>query len=82
MTRKTVLAALAPLFNNIMGIGEGFFGSSPRQSEPGDGAKRAAARLAAKREANRLIPDAARDPRQVRRETAKAARKAEIQGLR
>jgi hypothetical protein len=78
MTRKTVLAALAPLFNDLMGISDGFFGSSPRQREPGDGVKRAAARLAAKREANKLIPDAARDPRQVRREAAKAARKADM----
>lgn len=43
------LSKLAPAFNMLMGITPGFFGSSPRSSEPGAGEKRARDRLTAHR---------------------------------
>ena len=69
------LAALAPAFNALLGIGEGFFGYSPRQSEPGAGVQRAAARLAQKRLENANIPDIAMMSRQQRRAAERAGKK-------
>lgn len=48
---KTVMHRLAPIFNSLLGIEVGHFGASPRASEPGEGVKRARARLAAHRKA-------------------------------
>lgn len=45
------LQRLAANFNALMNVAADSFGSSPRRAEPGDGVKRARARLAAYRKA-------------------------------
>ncbi len=70
-----LLGALAPALNALLGIGEGFFGYSPRQSEPGAGVQRAAARLAQKRLENANIPDGSVMSRQQRRAAERAGEK-------
>ncbi len=75
---KAFFAGLARNFNQMLKIDPGAFGSSPKSAKPGPGVQRARAREAAQRaaQAKRLAaaPEAA-DTRQVRRQTARRARK-------
>lgn len=64
----------AQIFNMLLGISPGYFGSSPK-SEPGAGVLRARARLAAKLKANKAIPSSERVTRQqIRAQQRKEAK--------
>lgn len=71
--KKTVMGMLAPIFNAMLGIEPGHFGSSPRQREPGAGVKRARAREAAQRAAQKERLKHAAPPQVTRQQRRRAA---------